>query len=567
MDAAGVLAGGEERVDGRATGSVDDDAAHHEVRGRKDLDRTAREIAAEVATAPHHAAKVALDGIGAEVGDVDPHAAVRRAAALAHLEKRGARDQVPRRALHPLGVVARHEPLTLAIAQLPAGAAQAFLEQRARHERAGNDEPGRMELDHFHVAQWQPRTVRERDAVGSLVGRARDDLVHRRPTAHRKQRGSRANGEEVAGAEIEHERAGRATGVVEQHLDRPALLERADRGACERLLGQPVHDLDAGEVALVHGAVVALAGEWLLMNASRRRAIEQAAVPGLELQHAGGRLRHQRPHELLVVDEAAASQRVAQMRLERVGLGQHGVVAALHHSSAARAAEESLHDNRDRQRRIGVGGVQRGAKTGAARAEDEDVGVEDLDHRASSASMTARPSGSVHGRVPTARAATRPSRSTRNAEGVAVIAQSREATPDGSSPTTIVMRLLRTHAATASAGSSMFTATTASPRPLYSRCSCSMVEGNSLAQYGHQVAQKYKSTGRPRSSRSVSVRPPSRRATARGGGVVVMGAFNRRPPSSSRARPSAAAATELTSSTMIAVAPSHARMAGMLLRI
>jgi hypothetical protein len=36
----------------------------------------------------------------------------------------------------------------------------------------------------------------------------------------------------------------------------------------------------------------------------------------------------------------------------------------------------------------------------------------------------------------------------------------------------------------------MFTASTTSPRAAYSRWTCSIVEGNSLAQYGHHVAQK-----------------------------------------------------------------------------
>jgi hypothetical protein len=38
--------------------------------------------------------------------------------------------------------------------------------------------------------------------------------------------------------------------------------------------------------------------------------------------------------------------------------------------------------------------------------------------------------------------------------------------------------------------SSMLMASTTRPRALYSWCTCSMVEGNSLVQYGHQVAQK-----------------------------------------------------------------------------
>src|SRR5262247_2410065 len=44
------------------------------------------------------------------------------------------------------------------------------------------------------------------------------------------------------------------------------------------LLGEPVHDLDAGQIALVNGAVVGLPRERLLVDASLRIAIEEAAV-------------------------------------------------------------------------------------------------------------------------------------------------------------------------------------------------------------------------------------------------------------------------------------------------
>ena len=74
--------------------------------------------------------------------------------------------------------------------------------------------------------------------------------------------------------------------------------------------------------------------------------------------------------------------------------------------------------------------------------------------------------------------------------GVAVIVHAREATPGGSSKTFMLIGWLRTHASTTSGASSTLIASTANPRAPYSWCTCSMVEGNSLAQYGHQVAQK-----------------------------------------------------------------------------
>src|SRR3990170_817501 len=168
---------------------------------------------------------------------------------------------------------------------------------------------------------------------------------------------------------------------VARELDRAALLEGADVAAHEDLLRESVHDLDAGEVALVHRAVVRLAGEGLLVDAPVGPAVEEAAVARLELEHASRRLPDERPRELLVVDPAAARERVAEVRLELVGRGQHRVVAALHHARAAGAAQQALDDDGDGQPGRGVGGVERRAEAGAAGAEDEDVGLEGLDHR------------------------------------------------------------------------------------------------------------------------------------------------------------------------------------------
>src|SRR2546430_8617603 len=46
--------------------SIDDDAAHHEMRGGPDFHRPPREVATEVTTAAHHATEVALHDGGAE---------------------------------------------------------------------------------------------------------------------------------------------------------------------------------------------------------------------------------------------------------------------------------------------------------------------------------------------------------------------------------------------------------------------------------------------------------------------------------------------------------------------
>ena len=63
------------------------------------------------------------------------------------------------------------------------------------------------------------------------------------------------------------------------------LLQAPDRGPRPHLLHQPVDDLDAGEVALVDGAVEGLAGERLAVQAAVGIAIEEAADLVFQLAH------------------------------------------------------------------------------------------------------------------------------------------------------------------------------------------------------------------------------------------------------------------------------------------
>src|SRR6266446_7472239 len=115
----------------------------------------------------------------------------------------------------------------------------------------------------------------------------------------------------------------------------------------------------ASKVALVDRPIVRLTGERLLMDPSPGRPIEEAAVARLELEHPRRSFHDEGPHELLVVDPAAAGERVEEVRVERVGLGEHGVVAALHHARAAGAAQQSLDDDGDRKAWRPVGGMER----------------------------------------------------------------------------------------------------------------------------------------------------------------------------------------------------------------
>ena len=158
-------------------------------------------------------------------------------------------------------------------------------------------------------------------------------------------------------------------------IERAVILDAA-HVAPPHLFGQAVDDLDAGEVAFVHGAVEGLPGEGLLVHGAVGIAVEEAAELGLQFADALRRGLHQQPGEVLIVEPAAALDRVHEMALDRILRRQRDVVAALHHAGAAAFAEQALHRDGDVEIGIGLLGVQRREQAGAAGAEDEDVGFE-----------------------------------------------------------------------------------------------------------------------------------------------------------------------------------------------
>ena len=147
-----------------------------------------------------------------------------------------------------------------AVEQIAARAAQSFLEHGARHARARAGEQARgMELHHLHVAQREPGAQRHREAVAALVARGRVEAVHRRTAAGGEQhRSSPARRRIRPRACRSSARRRCAPSRVLHELDRAMLLEALD-ARDPHLLGEAVDDLDAGEVALVHGAVEGLA--------------------------------------------------------------------------------------------------------------------------------------------------------------------------------------------------------------------------------------------------------------------------------------------------------------------
>ena len=217
---------------------------------------------------------------------------------------------------------------------------------------------------------------RHRHAVARLVAGRRVIEIHGRPAAGREQRRPRAHHQRLAGPHVEHVDAGEARAVGRRNEIERAVILQPPHVAPPDLLGEPVDDLDAGEIALVHGAVEGLPGERLLVHGAVGIAVEEAADLVFQFADANGRGGDQEPRQLLLVEPAAALDGVHEMPLDRVVRRQRDVVAALHHAGAAAFAEQALDRDGDVELRPRLLGVQRREQPGAAGAEDQDVGVE-----------------------------------------------------------------------------------------------------------------------------------------------------------------------------------------------
>ncbi len=182
----------------------------------------------------------------------------------------------------------------------------------------------------------------------------------------------------IAGAHLDHEDARDRIALCRADEGHRAMLLEPRDVARPDLLGEAVDDLDAGQVALVDGAVEGLAGEGFLMDRAVGIAVEEAAELGLELTDATLRPGDEGPGEVLLVEPLAAVDRVHEMPLGGIAGRQRHVVAALHHAGAAAFAEQALDRDGDGEAGRGLLRMQRGEEPGAAGAEDQDVGGEAL---------------------------------------------------------------------------------------------------------------------------------------------------------------------------------------------
>ncbi len=247
----------------------------------------------------------------------------------------------------------------------------------------------------------RPAAQRHRQAVAALVARRRVIAVHRRAAAGGEQhrlrlapaRTRRCACRPAARRRAPSRRAVRMNSSARCSSSRS--MPRAHTCSDSRLMiSMPVRS----PLCTVRSNV--WPGEGLLVHGAVGIAVEKAAELVLELVHALDRAVDQRPREILVGQPLAAFDRVHEMALDRIAGGERDVVAALDHARAAAFAEQALDGDGDRQRRVGGVRVQRGEQARAARAEDQDVGLEPP--------HSARRSAACRRRAPRARAARLP---------------------------------------------------------------------------------------------------------------------------------------------------------------
>ncbi len=148
-----------------------------------------------------------------------------------------------------------------------------------------------------------------------------------------------------------------ALALVGEHAgDAIAVLEQRDHGVLhvhvdalmDAVILQGADHLEAGAIADVREARIAVPAEIALENAAVGRAIENRA-PGLEFAHAIGRLLGVKLGHAPVVDVLAAAHGVGEMDAPVVAIvhvGERGGDAALGHHGVG-LAEERLADQPD----------------------------------------------------------------------------------------------------------------------------------------------------------------------------------------------------------------------------
>src|SRR5260370_10493458 len=294
-------------------------------------------------------------------------------APLADLDRLGSADHVAGGEVLLVRRIFRHEPVAFAVGQVTTLAASAL-----RNQNAGAIYAGRVELDEFHILQWQPGAQHHGVAVtGAGVSRGAGFVD---PAAAASGDDGHIGAEPMNRPVLEApgEQAAARTVLVHQEVD-GEILDKEARLVLEALLVERVQDCVAGAIRGGAGPIshVALG---ILRRVPAKAALVDLAVLGtaegraemLELDDRGYRLAAHVFDRVLVAEPVGPPDRV-----------EHVPAPIVFFHVAERRADAALRGNRVAACRKDLGdagGVQprrdhaqRRPQSGAAGPEDDHV--------------------------------------------------------------------------------------------------------------------------------------------------------------------------------------------------
>ena len=344
------------------------DPAHVVVRARPHGDRVVDRVDAGVDHRELARAGEPLDDpLRAQVAQVEHHRAVDAAPRL-DLRRLRAGDDVARGQLHRVRGVPLHEALALGVDQVRTLAAAALGDQDP-----GRVERRRVELHELHVLQRQAEPQRHRHPVAGAGVRVRRRAVEAAGAARGEDHRLPAEELQAAVQEVPADDALAAAVVLDQAPREPLVVD-LDVALHELLVEHLDQDV-AGDVRRVDRARGAGGAERALRELPVLAAREERA-PVLELVDVARRLAREDLDRVLVAEVVGALDGVEGVRLRIVvaRVPERRVDAALGRAGVA-ARRVELRDHGDVRARVVR--LDRGAHTGAAGADDQDVVLRD----------------------------------------------------------------------------------------------------------------------------------------------------------------------------------------------
>ncbi len=355
------------------------DAAHIVMHGRGDGQRLAGEVDPGEDFAAFGDARQAfgqdrrIDMVEMEVDVVAIHA---HAAALAHFERHRARHDIAAGKILRAGRIALHEALAFGIGQVAALAARALGDQHAR-----TVDPGRVELDEFHVLQRQSGAQHHAAAVARAGVRAGGGVIAAAIAAGRQHHALRAEPVDrpVIEAHGDHADALLAVGAVLHDQVDGEIFDEEGRVVFEALLIERMEHGVAGAIGRRAGALHGRAFAHILHMATERALIDRPVIIAAE-RHAGmfefvnrmRRLAHHVFDRVLIAEPVGPLDRIVHVPRPVIGriVAERGGDPALRRDRV-RAGWEDLGNIRRFQ--SGFGRAHRRAQAGSPRADHDDV--------------------------------------------------------------------------------------------------------------------------------------------------------------------------------------------------